>query len=553
MHTVSYLAALGRAAPVQVTTHGNSVTSGHRDAVDYYVSFDSIETRAEGHARVDFTEQVVRLGGFHSGFASLLSEPSGGPVARSLAHLWRSAVRAAPDVAGSACAARHAAFLSLYRDSFGARAAAEVVAGEDGEAQRSDAQRRGDAPSATDCAVAGCQRPPVVLVPFKPVRLHPRFDAALAALLAELPCAVVGMLSDALDGVNARVLRRLHAAVAARAGQPAADAALRRIVLLPKMSHDNYVQWLALSDVVMDLWPYGGCTTSFEALLSGTPVVSLPSLQLRGRFTMAMLYAMQLPDLVVHSLDDLVDRTRRTALMLSQATERDRQKRRNEVRIQAFRAAQTAQPTHEWATFLKRAHRAAVLLDAHASPRGAAPGAAAPSDDAACAQPPREDVWLFLADPGAPRSGNATDVSVIPRGASADIVVWTAGFVGPDHGELCVWADAGERSCVATWAPLPATYDSPLAGGQQQYDACGRVPRPLTARNREACARVSLCAGGCIAGLQGSALRVRERRAATPPLPAGRHTLYAELRWRSVHAGEGGGAAARQQVSFVVE
>lgn len=49
----------------------------------------------------------------------------------------------------------------------------------------------------------------------------------------------------------------------------------------------------------------GGCTSSYEALSQGTPVVTTPSDALRGRFTLAMLRRLGLDQFVAPTINDL--------------------------------------------------------------------------------------------------------------------------------------------------------------------------------------------------------------------------------------------------------
>lgn len=49
----------------------------------------------------------------------------------------------------------------------------------------------------------------------------------------------------------------------------------------------------------------GGCTSSYEALSQGTPVVSTPTDALRGRFTYAMLRQFGLLNFIASQLSDL--------------------------------------------------------------------------------------------------------------------------------------------------------------------------------------------------------------------------------------------------------
>ena len=62
------------------------------------------------------------------------------------------------------------------------------------------------------------------------------------------------------------------------------------MALLPQLKHPDFLRMLGALDVCLDLWPFGGGFTTYEALvLAATPVVTLPSGVRSGRLTLATL------------------------------------------------------------------------------------------------------------------------------------------------------------------------------------------------------------------------------------------------------------------------
>lgn len=80
---------------------------------------------------------------------------------------------------------------------------------------------------------------------------------------------------------------------------------LDRLIVGPQRGHNAFLELLAAADVVLDSYPFGGCTSSYEALSMGTLVVSLPSDALRGRFTAAILAQLEFEEYLATDLDDL--------------------------------------------------------------------------------------------------------------------------------------------------------------------------------------------------------------------------------------------------------
>ena len=299
MGQLLYLIALGRLAPVQITSHGNSVTSGLA-SIDYFVSFDALEPRS---AKLHYSEQVVRLQGFHSQFLHtpypLLSEETAEGILQ------------------------------------GARSAAVVL-------------------TAAHAHSPTHQRPVLIAVPQMLYKLHPDFDSVMIDVLNGDRRAELILLTGKDPAWSHLVSKRLLRATAA-AGLPA--GLLDRVHFVPQRRHKDFVRLLGSVHVILDTWPFGGCTSSLEALLAGTPVVSWPGPELRGRFTMAMLNAFGLSHLVARNSSDLVQLALRVARSMADADPGERASARHIVAERALFGVRSETPVHEWSRFLLRAHR----------------------------------------------------------------------------------------------------------------------------------------------------------------------------------------------------
>ena len=61
-----------------------------------------------------------------------------------------------------------------------------------------------------------------------------------------------------------------------------------RIVFLQRVMGPDYLNVIALADVMLDTLHFNGMNTSLEAMSVGTPIVTLPGGLQRGRHTQAM-------------------------------------------------------------------------------------------------------------------------------------------------------------------------------------------------------------------------------------------------------------------------
>ena len=85
------------------------------------------------------------------------------------------------------------------------------------------------------------------------------------------------------------------------------DSCLRRINHVVSLPVPRLFALYGLSDVMLDSYMAGGCTSTRHALELGAPVVTLPAAYLGGRWTKALYDIMGVTDLVASSKEDFVE------------------------------------------------------------------------------------------------------------------------------------------------------------------------------------------------------------------------------------------------------
>jgi predicted O-linked N-acetylglucosamine transferase (SPINDLY family) len=85
-----------------------------------------------------------------------------------------------------------------------------------------------------------------------------------------------------------------------------ADVA-QRIRILPHMPWKDYLNLIAISDVMLDPLHFGGANTSYEGLAMGIPVVTLPPSFLRGRHTLGCYLKMGINECIASTPQHYAD------------------------------------------------------------------------------------------------------------------------------------------------------------------------------------------------------------------------------------------------------
>jgi predicted O-linked N-acetylglucosamine transferase (SPINDLY family) len=139
---------------------------------------------------------------------------------------------------------------------------------------------------------------PLYLCPQNLFKIHPDMDDLIAGILRRDPHGVVALVEGRVRGWSHRLRERWQ--------RNMADVQ-NRIVFVPRLREDDYLNLISVADVMLDTVHFNGMNTSLEAFATGTPVVTLPAAFQRGRHTQAMYRRMDLADLIASDANGYVD------------------------------------------------------------------------------------------------------------------------------------------------------------------------------------------------------------------------------------------------------
>jgi predicted O-linked N-acetylglucosamine transferase (SPINDLY family) len=138
----------------------------------------------------------------------------------------------------------------------------------------------------------------VYVCPQQPFKIHPDFDEALATILRGDPNGVVALVEGRHANLTEMLKQRFQKTIA--------DVA-QRIRILPHMPWKDYLNLIAISDVMLDPLHFGGANTSYEGLAMGIPVVTLPPSFLRGRHTLGCYLKMGINECIASTPQHYAD------------------------------------------------------------------------------------------------------------------------------------------------------------------------------------------------------------------------------------------------------
>jgi predicted O-linked N-acetylglucosamine transferase (SPINDLY family) len=130
----------------------------------------------------------------------------------------------------------------------------------------------------------------------KPFKRHPQFDNIVKNILDKDPNGRVLLHGEEKHNINKIINDRLNNI----------NTDMSRVHLIPLQPHFRLMALYKLSDVILDSYYAGGCTTSREALELGAPIVTLPSRYLGSRWTYGYYNIMDVHDLIAINKEDYV-------------------------------------------------------------------------------------------------------------------------------------------------------------------------------------------------------------------------------------------------------
>ena len=83
---------------------------------------------------------------------------------------------------------------------------------------------------------------------------------------------------------------------------------MERVHFFDRLSRPNYLSLISISTAVLDTLPWSAFTTAYESIMIGTPLVTLPGSDIRGRFAYRLYKQMGIMDLVASNRTDYVNK-----------------------------------------------------------------------------------------------------------------------------------------------------------------------------------------------------------------------------------------------------
>lgn len=130
-------------------------------------------------------------------------------------------------------------------------------------------------------------------------KVQPDFDAIVAAILRRDPRGRVLFIEDRHAPITDLLRVRLQRGI---------PDVVDRVRIIPRMPEADYLNLVAVADVVLDTLHYGGgANTVYDALAVGTPIVTLPGRFHRGRWAYAAYQRIGVTDGIADSEDAYVE------------------------------------------------------------------------------------------------------------------------------------------------------------------------------------------------------------------------------------------------------
>ncbi len=129
-------------------------------------------------------------------------------------------------------------------------------------------------------------------------KIHPSYDLLLGEILERDPRGVLVLMEGKITSWRQQLEARFREAI---------PNVMERVMFLPEMPTQDFLNAIAVSDVMLDTPHFNGMNTSLEAFAVGKPVVTMPTTLHRGRHTQGMYRKMELAECIANSGPEYVE------------------------------------------------------------------------------------------------------------------------------------------------------------------------------------------------------------------------------------------------------
>ncbi len=128
-------------------------------------------------------------------------------------------------------------------------------------------------------------------------KLHPELDSMFDGILRADPRGRIVLIAGHREYWTKIILNRLSGTLGEN---------VKRVVVLPRQSGEDFRHLLKLADVVLDPIHFGSGVSAYETLALGTPLVTLPGGFMRGRIVYGCYRRMGIGDCIAADAEDYV-------------------------------------------------------------------------------------------------------------------------------------------------------------------------------------------------------------------------------------------------------
>jgi predicted O-linked N-acetylglucosamine transferase (SPINDLY family) len=141
-----------------------------------------------------------------------------------------------------------------------------------------------------------------IVCPQSLFKFHPDFDGIIGGILRALPNANIQIIDGSYKFWGALIKERMLKSLS-----DVSD----RIEIIPRLSIDGIAELMGAADVILDTPHFSGGMTTYQALATGTPVVTLPGEFMRGRLSLGIYKQMGMLECVAKDTEHYIEITKR--------------------------------------------------------------------------------------------------------------------------------------------------------------------------------------------------------------------------------------------------